>query len=105
MNKIKIYFFSNKAFISPPWATPFPEDEADNYMNHDIEIDLRCQKAILRTDYMSSCTAGEMRALQKMLEYAADICFAELTFNQVKDNPSLVRSSFPDADVYIVEES
>jgi hypothetical protein len=106
VNKIKIYFSPRWIKIAPPWIKA-PDDLKDsrNTVYHDIGIDLTDHRAyVCNDDYYCNVGAGEMRALQKMLEYAADICFAELTFDQVKSNYGLTRSSFPDAEIFIVEE-
>jgi hypothetical protein len=106
MNKIKIYFSKAKVCICAPWVIAFKRGE-DPTIHHldDIEIDLGCHKTKkLKTDYMSSWTADEMRVLITMLEYAVSICENKVTFEQVKLHPGMARSCFPDAEIFIVEE-
>jgi hypothetical protein len=104
MNKIKIYFRGDWVYIAPPWLE-VPEnlnDSSENEYNN-IGINLKSGTAYI-TNYCS-VSASEMRTLVTMIEYAATICECNVTTKSVKDFPNLAKSSFPDADIYVVEES
>ena len=106
MNKIKIYFRGDWVYLAPPWLE-VPENLKDSSENeyNDIGINLESGTAyITNNDYYCSVSASEMRTLVTMIEYAATICECNVTTKSVKEFPSLAQSSFPDADIYVVEE-
>lgn len=105
MNKIKIYFFKDWVYIAPYWAIALnPLNEASNPVNHDIAVNTVGGFINPKLEYLSVCKADEARVVAKMLDMAATISENKLTFEQVS-GVDLVRSTFPDADVYIVEDT
>jgi hypothetical protein len=100
-NRIKIYFYGDWAYIAPPWLS-VPESliETNDEEYHDIGIDLKDGRAYVgNNDYYCNVNADEMKALGKMLEFAATISEHSI---KGTESISMLRSSFPDADVYVV---